>query len=55
MFMKIGEWAMLQLYKKYNILATARVIKKLTQLNVSPYFILKKIDCLAYKLDIYDN
>ena len=50
--MKIGEWAMLQLHKRYSILATVRVTKKLTQQYVDPFRILKKVGRLPYKLDV---
>lgn len=31
LFMKVGEWAMLRLYKGYSILSTLGFTKKLTQ------------------------
>lgn len=51
LFMKIGQWAMLQLHKGYNISVTAGVTRKLTQQYASPFCIVEKVGCLAYKLD----
>lgn len=52
LFMKVGKWAMLQLHKRYSILATAEVTKKLTQQYVSLFRIIEKIGCLTYRLDV---
>lgn len=46
---------MLQLYKGYNIPTTARITKKLTEQYIGPFRIVKKISCLAYKLDVSSN
>lgn len=53
--MKIGNWALLWLYKDYSILAIARVTKKLTQQYVDPFLIKESVGCLVYKLDIPPN
>lgn len=50
-FMKIGQSAMLQLHKGYNISVTAGVTRKLTQQYAGPFRIVEKVGCLAYKLD----
>lgn len=52
LFMKVGEWAMLQLHKGYNLLATAKVTRKLTQQYVDPFRIVEKVGRLAYRLDM---
>ena len=51
-FMKVGDWAMLKLYKGYSIPSSAGVTKKLTQQYVGPFRVLEKVGRLAYKLDI---
>lgn len=50
--MKIGEWVILWLHKRYSIPTTARITKKLTQQYIGLFQIVKKVGCLAYKLDI---
>lgn len=52
LFMKVGEWAMLCLYKGYSIPSTWGVTKKLTQQYVGPFCISEKIGRLAYRLAI---
>lgn len=52
LFMKVGEWAMLQLHKGYNLLATTKVTRKLTQQYVDPFRIVEKVGRLAYRLDM---
>lgn len=46
---------MLQLHKRYNIPATARITKKLTQQYIVPFPIVEKVGCLTYKFDIPPN
>lgn len=53
--MKVGDWAMLKLYKGYSIPSSADVTKKLTQQYVGPFRVLEKIGRLAYKLDVLLN
>ena len=55
LFMKVGKWALLQLHKGYSIPATAGVTKMLTQQYVSPFRIMEKVDCLAYRLDVLSD
>lgn len=55
LFMKVREWVMVRIHKRYSIPATARVIKKLTQQYIGPFCIMEKISCLAYKLDLLPN
>ncbi len=52
LFMKVGEWAMLKLYKSYLIPSSIGVTKKLTQQYVGPFQIIKKVGRLVYRLDI---
>ncbi len=52
LFMKIGEWAMLKIYKGYLIPSSIGVTKKLTQQYVGPFQIIKKVGQLAYRLDV---
>lgn len=54
-FMKLSEWAILQLYKDYFILSTAGVIKKLIQQYNGLFLILEKVGYLAYKFAIFTN
>lgn len=42
LFIKINEWAMLQLHKRSNIPTTVGVTKKLTQQYVGLFYILEK-------------
>lgn len=37
LFLKVGNWAMLNLHKSYSILSSLGVIKKLTQQYVGPF------------------
>lgn len=55
LFMKVGVWAMLKLYKSYSIPSSIGVTKKLTQQYVGSFWIIEKIGCLAYKLEIPGN
>lgn len=55
LFMKVDKWALLQLYKKYCILAIVGVIKKLTQQYVGFFYILEKFARLVYRLNIPAN
>lgn len=55
LFIKVGEWAILQLYKGYSIPATAGVTKKLILQYVNPFHIVQKVGRLAYKLDVPPN
>lgn len=52
LFMRVGEWAMLQLHKEYSIPITAGVTKKLIQQYISPFRIIEKVGQLAYRLDV---
>ncbi len=52
LFMKVGDWAMIKLLKGYSIPSSVGVTKKLTQQYVGPFRIIKRVGCLAYKLDI---
>lgn len=55
LFMTVNKWALLQLYKKYDISTIAGGTKKLTQQYVGPFYIIEKLDWLAYKLDVQLN
>ena len=50
--MKVGDWAMLRLYKGYSISSSTGITKKLTQQYVGPFRIFEKVGQLAYKLDV---
>lgn len=52
LFMKVDEWTMLQLHKRYNMPAIARVTKKLKQQYVGLFYTLEKVGRLTHKLDI---
>ena len=43
LFMKVGDWAMLRLYKGYSIPSSVGVTKKLTQQYVGPFCVVEKI------------
>lgn len=43
---------MLQLQKRYSIPAIAGITKKLTQQYIGPFRIVKKVGCVAYKLNV---
>lgn len=53
--MKIGNLAVLRLYKSYSILSSAGVTKKLTQQYIGPFEIKERVRRLVYKLEILDN
>ena len=55
LFMKVGDWAMLRLYKDYSIPSSVGVTKKLTQQYVCPFHVLEKMGRLTYKLDVSLN
>lgn len=55
LFIKVRVQAILQLHKRYSILATARITKKLTQQYVGPFCTVQKVGCLAYRLDVSHN
>ena len=55
LFMKVGDCAMLKLYKGYSIPFFVRVTKKLTQQYISSFRIIKKVGRHAYKLDILSD
>ncbi len=55
LFMKVGEWVMLKLYKGYLIPSSIGVTKKLTQQYVGLFQIIEKVSWLAYKLDVPRN
>ena len=55
LFMKVRKWAILLLYKKYSIPSIVGVTKKLTQQYIGPFYIVEKVGCLVYKLDISPN
>lgn len=46
---------MLQLHKRYNIFATAKVTKKLIKQYVGPFRIVEKVGRLAYRLNVPFN
>ena len=52
MFMKIDDYAHIRLHHGYDIPSTATLDKKLSQQYVSPFKILKKVERLAYRLDL---
>ena len=55
LFIKVGEWAMLRLHKRYSIPATTGVTKKLTQQYVGLFRIVEKVGRLAYRLNVSPN
>lgn len=55
LFIKVGDWAMLRLYKGYSISSSAGITKKLTQQYVGPFRIKERVERLAYKLEIPDD
>ena len=52
LFIKIGDWAIIKLYKGYSIPSSVGVTKKLTQQYVGPVRIIERVGRLAYKLDV---
>ena len=50
--MKVEDYAMLRLHKSYSIPSSAGVTKKFTQQYVGPFRVFKKVDQLAYKLEV---
>ena len=52
LFIKVGDWAMLKLHKGYSIPSSVGVTKKLTQEYIGPFRVIKRVGCLAYKLDV---
>lgn len=55
LFMKVGDWALLKLHRSYSIPSSIRITKKLIQQYVGPFRIIKRVSCLAYKLEIPSN
>lgn len=53
--MKVDNWALLSLHKGYIIPAATGIIRKLTQKYGGPFLIKKKVNYLAYKLDMPSN
>lgn len=51
-FLKVGEYTLLRLYKGYSILNTLGVTKKLTQQYVGPFRVTKRVSRLAYCLAV---
>ena len=55
LYMKINEWILFRLYKKYKILTIARLSKKYSQQYIDFFWIIEKIDRLTYRLTILEN
>jgi hypothetical protein len=53
--MKIDDYALLRLHKEYNISATKILEKKLSQQYADLFKILKKVENLAYRLEISNH
>ena len=53
MFLTLGDWALLCLLYRYNILSTTN--HKLDQQYASPFEVLERIGRLAYRLKILDH
>ena len=54
-FFAVDEWTLLQLNKKYNISTIADIIKKYDLQYVDSFKMLKRIDRLVYKFEIFDH
>ena len=52
MFLKVGEWALVRLYKGYLIPSTMKVTTKFTQQYVGPFLVMERVGRLAYRLEI---
>lgn len=52
LFMKVRDWAMLELHKGYSLPSSVGETKKLTQQYVSSFQIVEKIGQLAYRLEV---
>ena len=55
LFLNKDDLAYLRLYKGYNIFINATITRKLEQQYVEPFKILKKIEHLAYKLNLSEH
>lgn len=55
MNLKIGEFTILHLYKRYFILSIVNIIKKLIQQYIKLFYVLKKVERLSYCLNIPAN
>ena len=55
MYLKVGEWALVRLYKGYEIPLILGIMKKLTDQYVGPFKVLEKIGKLVYCLDVLDH
>lgn len=55
MFLKVGNWALLRLYRGYKIPATMKITKKLTQQYVGPFKVLARVGRLAYRLGVPED
>ena len=52
MFLKVGEQALVRLYKGYLIPSTMKITTKLAQQYVGPFLVIERVGCLAYYLEI---
>ena len=55
MFLRIKNWVLLRLHKKYSIFFIANIITKLAQQFVNSFRILDRVERLVYKLNISDH
>lgn len=55
LFMKVGDWVILKLYKSYSITSSVGLTKKPTQQYIGSFQIFEKVGQLTYKLDVPSN
>ena len=54
-FLRAGDWALLRLYRRYDIPANKLTGRKYGQQAVGPFRVLERIGRLAYRLDIPED
>ena len=55
LFMRINDWILLRLYKKYNISVIAQINKKISNQYVESFRIIERIDRLIYHFVVFEH